>query len=183
MSELASKEQLRWSFLRWAAVTVPLILLLGFVSGRLVPSGSDNGWYIALAKPAVTPPGWVFPVVWSLLYILIGLAVAIVLNARGARGRPLAVALFAVQFVGALAWMPLFFGAHRIGAATVLIAAMVVLGSLVATLFSRIRPLAGWLMVPYLVWISFAGVLTWSIGQLNPDAAHLAPGGRTSQML
>jgi len=183
VSEIASRGQLRLSFLRWAAVTVPLMLLLGFLSGRLVPAGDENPWYAALAKPALTPPGWMFPVTWGLLYILIGLAVAMVLNARGARGRGLAVGLFALQFVGALAWMPLFFGAHRIGAAAALIAAMVVVGSLATVLFARIRRPAAWLMVPYLAWISFAGVLTWSIGQLNPEANTLAPGARTSQML
>ena len=183
VSEIASRGQLRLSFLRWAAVTVPLILLLGFLSGRLVPAGNENAWYAALEKPALTPPGWMFPVAWSLLYVLIGVAVAMILNARGARGRGLAVALFTVQFAGALAWMPLFFGAHRVGAAALLIAAMVVVGSIATVLFARIRPAAAWLMVPYLVWISFAGVLTWSIGRLNPDAETLAPGARTSQML
>ena len=92
---------------------MPLILLLGFLSGRSVPAGSDNGWYQPLVKPALTPPGWVFPVAWTTLYILIGLALAMILNARGARGRGLAVALFVGQFALNLAWTPLFFGAHR----------------------------------------------------------------------
>ena len=74
MGGIASKGQLRVSFLRWAVFTVPLILLLGFASGRAVPAGADNGWYIALQKPALTPPGWVFPVAWTSLYILLGLA-------------------------------------------------------------------------------------------------------------
>lgn len=183
MSEIASRGQLRMSFLRWAAVTVPAILLLGFLSGRLVPAGDANPWYAALRKPALTPPGWMFPVAWTLLYILIGLALAMVLNARGARGRALAIGLFAVQFAGALAWMPLFFGAHRVGAAALLIGAMVIVAVAATVAFARIRRAAGWLMVPYLAWISFAGVLTVSIGRLNPDAETLAPGGSTSQML
>jgi len=183
VSEIASRGQLRLSFLRWAAVTVPAMLLLGFLSGRAVPAGDNNAWYAALAKPALTPPGWLFPVAWGLLYVLIGLALAMILNARGARGRGLAVALFLLQFAGALVWMPLFFGAHRIGAAAMLIACMVVIGSVATVLFARIRRAAAWLMVPYLAWISFAGVLTWSIGRLNPQADTLAPGSRTSQML
>src|SRR3982750_1929694 len=84
---IASKGQLRMSFLRWAVVTVPLILLLGFLSGRSVRVGSGNAWSMALRKPARNPPGWVFPVVWTALYILIGLALAMILNARGARLR------------------------------------------------------------------------------------------------
>jgi benzodiazapine receptor len=180
---IASKGQLRMSFLRWAIFTVPLILLLGFASGRSVPSGSENTWYMALVKPAMTPPGSLFPVAWTTLYILLGLAVAIILHARGARGRGLALALFAVQFVLNLAWTPLFFGMHQVGAALIVIIAILVVATITTVLFGRIRPLAAWLMVPYLVWISFAGVLTWRIGQLNPDAETLVPAVHTSQML
>lgn len=180
---IASKGQLRASYLRWAVVTVPLMLLLGFASGRSVPAGSENGWYVALAKPELTPPGWMFPVAWTIIYICQGLALAMILNARGARGRMTAVALFAIGVVAALVWMPLFFGAHRIVAAAVLISAMVVIGIATAFAFGRIRPLAAWLLVPYLVWISFATVLTWSIHHRNPDAETVAPAARSSQLL
>jgi translocator protein len=183
LSEIASKGQLRQSFLRWAAFTVPAVLLLGFLSGGVVAAGDDSAWYQGLAKPALTPPGWAFPVAWTLIYVLLGLALAMVLNARGAAGRGPAVALFALSFAGALAWMPLFFGAHRVAAASWLILAMLATGIAASFAFSRVRAVAGWLLVPYLVWISFAGVLTWRIAQLNPDASSLAPGARASQML
>jgi tryptophan-rich sensory protein len=180
---IASKNQLRMSFLRWALVTVPLILLLGFASGRAVPAGDENLWYQALVKPAGNPPGWAFPIAWTTIYILMGLALAMVLHARGARGRAPAVVLFVIGFVLALVWMPLFFGAHQVGAATLLIVGMVAVGIATTFAFGRIRPVAAWLMVPYLVWISFAGVLTWRIGQLNPNAATLVPSAHTAQML
>ena len=180
---IASKGQLRMSLLRWAVVVVPLILLLGFASGRSVPVGDANAWYVALAKPAVTPPDWVFPVVWTTLYILLGLALAMILNARGARGRGLAVVLFVLGFALALAWQPLFFGAHRIGASLLVVGAMMVVGIATTLAFGRIRSGAAWLLVPYLVWIGIAGVLNWRIGQLNPDAGTLAPAAHTSQML
>lgn len=180
---IASKGQLRMSFARWALLCVPLIVLLGFLSGRAVASGDENRWYVALVKPALTPPGWVFPVAWTTLYILLGLALALVLNARGARGRGIAVALFAAQFLLNLLWTPLFFGAHMVGAALLVIVAMLALAIATAFAFARVRRQAAWMMVPYLVWISFAGVLTWRIGQLNPDAETLVPGARTSQMI
>ena len=183
MGGIASKGQLRMSFLRWAVVAVPAVLLLGFVAGRAFPAGDENAWYQALAKPALTPPDWAFPVAWTTIYVLLGLALAMVLNARGARGRGPAVLLFALGFLMTLAWTPLFFGAHRVGAATLLIGAMVLVGIATAFAFGRIRPLAAWLLMPYLVWISFAGVLTWRVGQLNPDAETLAPSARTTQML
>uniref|UniRef100_UPI003F68B6EC tryptophan-rich sensory protein n=1 Tax=Sphingomonas bacterium TaxID=1895847 RepID=UPI003F68B6EC len=92
MGGIASAGQLRASFARWAVVTVPLVLLIGFASGRSVPAGARNAWYLALAKPPLTPPDWLFPVAWTLIYVLLGLAVATVLNARGARWRWPAVA-------------------------------------------------------------------------------------------
>lgn len=182
MHEIASHSQLRWSFLRWAFVTVPLILLLGIAAGQLVPSGDDNGWYIALAKPAGTPPGWVFPVVWSSLYVMLGLTLAQVLNARGARGRGVAIALFLIQLALNLSWTPIFFGAHRVTLALWIIVAMLLLSIAVTVLFARIRKSAAWLMVPYMVWISYAACLTWGIGQLNPDAEALVPPAASTQI-
>lgn len=183
MGQIASKTQLRMSFLRWAVVVVPLLFLLGFLAGHSVPAGADNPWYVALAKPAINPPDWVFPVAWSILYILIGLALAMVLNARSAPGRGIAIALFVVQFVLNLCWQPTFFGAHRIDLALAITIAMLLVGIAATIAFGRVRTVAAWLMLPYLVWIGFAGVLTWRIGQMNPDAATLVPGQHTSQML
>lgn len=183
MGAIASKGQLRMAFLRWAVVTVPLVLLLGFVSGRSVPAGSDNSWYMALAKPALTPPGWVFPVAWTTLYILMGLALAMILHARGARGRGVAIGLFVAQFALNLSWTPLFFGAHRVSLALIVLIAILTLAIATTVAFARIRRGAAWLMLPYLVWLSFAGVLNWRIGQLNPDAESLVPRTQTSQML
>ena len=183
MNGIASRSQSRWSFLRRAAVTVPLLLLLGFAAGRIAPAGSENAWYVALSKPALNPPDWVFPVAWSTLYVLMGLALAMVLHARGARGRGAAAGLFAAAFALNLTWTPIFFGLHRVGLALGVIGAMLVAGIATAVAFARVRPLAAWLLVPYLVWISFAGVLTWRILQLNPQADAVAPGGRTTQMI
>lgn len=171
------------SFYRWAAVTVPAVLLLGFLSGRTVPAGDENGWYVALAKPDLTPPGWVFPVAWSLPYIMTGLALALVLSARGSRLRGLAVALFVAQLACNLAWTPLFFGAHKVGAAFLLIVAILGLAVLTTFVFGQIRRVAAWLMVPYMVWLCFAGMLTWRINQLNPDAERLVQPAAASQMI
>ena len=183
MGEVASRGQLRMSFLRWAVVAVPAVLLLGFLSGRSVPAGDESAWYLALVKPGFTPPGWVFPVAWSVLYILLGLALAVVLNARGARGRGVALGLFATQLAMNLAWTPLFFGAHKVGGALFLLVAMLLVAVAATALFARIRLQAAWLMVPYLVWLCFAGLLNYEIGRLNPDAETLVPRAGTSQII
>ena len=171
------------SSLRWAALAVPAVLLLGFLSGRVVPSGEQNGWYAILSKPGFTPPGWAFPVAWSLLYVMIGLALALVLSARGARLRGLGVALFVAQLAGNLAWTPLFFGAHRVDAAFLLIVAILGLSILTTIVFAQVRRAAAWLMVPYMLWLCFAGALNWEIGRLNPDAERLVQPVAASQMI
>jgi len=182
MTQIASKEQLRMSFLRWAIVTVPLVLFLGFLSGRMVPSGSENAWYAMLQKPALTPPDWVFPVAWAILYVLQGLALAMILHARGARRRGIAIVLFVIQLVLNLAWTPIFFGMHEVLLALDLIVAMLVAAIATTIVFDRIRSAAAWLMVPYLAWICFAGMLTLGIHQLNPNAQSLVPSGATTQI-
>jgi translocator protein len=183
LGEIASAGQLRTSLLRWAIITVPLILLLGFLSGWLAQSGEENLWYQALAKPELTPPGWVFPVAWTTLYILLGIAIAMILNARGARLRGVGIALFVMQMVLNLAWTPLFFGAHQVTAAFWLIVFMLVISIATTVVFARIRKAAAWLIVPYMVWISFAGMLTLSIDRLNPDAETLVPPAASTKIL
>src|SRR3546814_14593249 len=84
----------------------------------------------------------------TILYVLEGVALAIILHARGARGRGLAIALFVAQFVLSLAWTPVFFGAHRVVLALAIIAAMIVLAIAATLMFGRIRRAAAWLMVP-----------------------------------
>lgn len=180
--EIASKGQLRLAFLRWAVVTVPFILLLGFTSARIAPTGSENLWYQLLQKPAETPPDWVFPVAWTTIYILLGLALAMIINARGSKLRGPALGLFAVQMAANLAWSPLFFGAHQVTLALVLLVVIFVLAFATTLVFGRIRTGAAWLMVPYLVWLCFAGILNYKIDQLNPNADTLVPAQSAPQM-
>jgi tryptophan-rich sensory protein len=176
MTQLASRSQLRMSFLRYAVVTVPLVLFLGLLSGRLAGSGYGNPWFDALDKPAMMPPGWVFGAVWTLLYVLLGLALALVLHARGAAGRPRALAVFLIGLAVNYVWSPLFFAYHEVDAAFWLILAMILLTVAAILLFWKIRPFAAWLLLPYLAWLAFAALLTWQIGALNPGAAELVPG-------
>jgi tryptophan-rich sensory protein len=182
MTAIASQSQLRMSFLRYALITVPAVLLLGTLSGRISGSGYGNAWFDALEKPAIMPPGWVFGAAWTTLYILLGLALALILHARGARGRGPALGLFIVQLLLNYAWSPLFFAYHEVGAAFWTIVAMLLLSAAAAILFWRIRRAAALLMRPYSAWLCFAGLLTWQVGALNPDAAQLAPQGSTTDI-
>lgn len=175
MNEIASPGQLRMSLLRWSLLTVPAIVVIGGLMGRLSNSGYGNRWFDALVLPPAMPPGWAFGAAWTTLYILIAIAFAIVLNARGAPGRGLAIGLFLVQLAANFAWSPLFFGAHQVTLALGLI--LFIFASAIATTFAfaRVRKGAAWLMLPYLAWLGFASVLNWRIDALNPDAETLAP--------
>lgn len=182
MTGLASPQQLRMSFLRWALVTVPAVIFLGFLSGASAGSGDNNAWYQALSKPWFNPPGWLFPVAWTVLYVLMGLALAMILHARGNRHRAVALTIFGVQLVLNLAWSPLFFAAHQVFAAFILILFMLAAAIAATFAFGRVRSVAAWLMVPYLCWISFAGILNFTIHTLNPNAETLAPVGKSTQI-
>jgi translocator protein len=170
------------SFLRWAMVTVPGIVFLGFLSGRLSNSGYGNRWFDALSKPEIVPPGWVFGVVWTLLYIMLGMAVAMILHARGANGRGKALGLFGAQLVLNLAWTPLFFAAHKVTGSLILIALILALTIATTFAFAPIRKAAAWLLVPYMVWLSFATILTFQINRMNPEAETLVPEAARTQI-
>jgi tryptophan-rich sensory protein len=182
MGQVASRGQVRAGFWRRALITVPVVLGLGILSGRLANSGYGNPWFDALVKPEAMPPGWAFGAAWTVLYILQALALAMVLNARGNGLRGMAVTLFVVQFALNLAWSPLFFAAHQVTAALWLIVVMFVAALATTLVFGRIRPLAAWLMVPYLAWLCFAAALNNDIRRLNPNAEQLAPDGGATQM-
>jgi tryptophan-rich sensory protein len=183
LREIASKQQLRLAFLRWAVVTVPFILILGITSARIAPTGSANRWYVALTKPAETPPDWAFPVAWAAIYIMLGLALAMIIHARGSRLRGPAITLFAAQLVVNLLWSPLFFGMHQVSWSLAAIAVMFVLTLATTLLFGRIRAGAAWLLVPYLAWLVYAGMLNYRIYELNPDAETLVPSSATTQII
>lgn len=158
------------NWLKYAVVAVPAIIILGSLSGYLSNSGYGNGWFDNLEKPAFMPPGWAFGTAWTILYALMGIAVALILGAPRSKGRTAALTLFFIQLALNFSWSPIFFGAHqiRLGLAVIVI----LLGLVAATMraFWRVRPLAGALLLPYLAWLCFATALNLAIDQLNPGA-------------
>jgi tryptophan-rich sensory protein len=180
MTELASVGQLRGSLLRWALVTVPGVLLLGYLSAAI--GSADGPWFTSLVKPSLFPPPVTFGIVWSVLYIVMGLALAIVAAARGARRRGVAVMAFAVQLLLNLAWSPLFFAGHQILGALALIVVLDIVLIVTIAVFWRVRPLAALLLVPYLAWLLFATLLNWQFHAVNPDADGRAASGAVQRM-
>ena len=107
---------------------------------------------------------------WTILYIMIGLAVAVVASAWGARGRSTALWVFAIHFLLNLSWSYVFFGAQQITGGLIVLALIVLTLLAVIALFWRVRKLAGALLLPYLAWVLFASVLNYQFLQLNPEA-------------
>ena len=153
-----------------AVVAVLAIELLGGASGWLSNSGYGNAWFDGLRKPSLMPPGFLFGIVWPILYALLGVALALILAKPSSQRRTAAVVLFFLQMVLNFAWSPIFFAGHDITLAKFVIIAMIVIAAAAALLFYRLRPVAGLLLVPYLCWLLFATALNASIERLNPGA-------------
>lgn len=168
------------SFLRWAIVCVPAVLLLGTLSASVSNSGFENDWFASLRMPSFMPPGIAFPIAWTILYIMLGLSLAMILHARGARRRGLIISLFVLQMAVNYTWSPVFFGAGQVELALGLVAVMIVLTLALIALTWPVRRPAALLLLPYLAWLCFAAALNYQVMVLNPNASQLAPGsGRT----
>ena len=130
-------------------------------------SRNARGFYGMLNRPAWAPPGWLFPVVWPVLYLLMATAAWLVWR-TGGLGHRGALALFVAQLVANALWTWLFFAFRRGGWAMAEVVVLLVLVGATLAAFWRVRPLAGVLMVPYLAWVAFATALTWSVWRRNP---------------
>ena len=155
------------------AIATPVVFILivealGLAIGAAF-GPQPGGWYDGLAKPPLTPPGWVFPVAWTLLYAMMGLAASLVWSARSgsSSARNSALVAFAVQLALNLAWTPIFFGAELLGPAVVATIALLIAAAVAAWLMGRVDRRAAWLMIPYLVWVCFALYLTVWIWSAN----------------
>ncbi len=126
-----------------------------------------DAWFAALSKPAFQPPNWLFGPVWTLLYALMSVALWRVWRLPPSRDRRAALLLFALQLVLNAAWTPVFFGAHAIGAALVVLAMLVPIVLATIIQFWRIDRPASAMLWPYLAWIGFALVLNAAIWWLN----------------
>ncbi|MEW5928971.1 MAG: TspO/MBR family protein [Gemmatimonadota bacterium] len=146
-------------------------LAVSFAAAAVGGAASANAgsFYAQLARPDWAPPASLFGPVWSVLYVLQGVAAWLVWRERGFGGTRAALGLFGVQLAANALWTWLFF-AWRQGApafAEILVLWVLILATMVA--FWRVRPLAGALLLPYLLWVSFAAALTWSVWRLNPQ--------------
>ncbi len=142
-------------------VFIAAVLGIGLTIGTLTVPGP---WYASLAKPAFNPPDWLFGPVWTVLYVMIGIAGWLVWE-RDRKSRP--TMLWWVQMALNFLWSPVYFGAHQIGLALFII--LLLLAAILAFITTAWRDdrMAAWLFVPYAAWVAFASLLNGSIWWLN----------------
>lgn len=147
-------------------LSLAITLAVGFIAG-LATSTSIDTWYTTLHKPSFTPPNWLFPVVWTTLYILMGTALYLVWRQPRSNSRHRAVAAYFIQLALNFLWSFLFFQWHLIGWAFVDIICLWTFIAITIILFSVKAQLAAWLMIPYILWVSYATALNYFIWELN----------------
>lgn len=150
------------------AVCLAVCVGVGFLGSRSTTPAIQN-WYALLAKPPGTPPNWVFPVVWTTLYMLMAVAWWLLWDkSERTADRRKAISLFLIQLAVNASWSPIFFSAKAVGPALLIIVVMVI--STVATIIHsrRVNRLAAALLLPYLAWIIYAAYLNGGVWMLNP---------------
>jgi len=145
----------------WVALCLGVGAIGGWVSAR-----SLDQWYPLLHKPWWTPPAAVFAPVWSLLYLTMGVAAWMVWR-RGGPNVAAALAVFLAQLALNLLWSVIFFGLRAPGPAAIELLVLWCAIAAAIVLFHRVAAASAWLLAPYLVWVTFAGTLNYSIWRLN----------------
>jgi translocator protein len=147
--------------------SVLVVELVGILSS-LTTFNSIPNWYAHLIKPSFNPPNWIFGPVWTLLYLMIGVAVYLVWTSKKPNSFKInAYWIFAFQLLLNGLWTIVFFGMHQILGALIMIAVLWLLIIINIFAFYKISKTAGYILVPYLLWVSFASVLNFSLWLLN----------------
>ncbi|MCX6807442.1 MAG: tryptophan-rich sensory protein [Patescibacteria group bacterium] len=147
-------------------VSVAIPLAIGALGSIFTSSSVATHWYFELQKPIFNPPNWVFGPAWTLLYILIGISLFLVWKAKLCNKKS-ALIIFSVQLLLNLFWSIIFFGLHAPFYALLEIVILWIFIVLNIIYFSKISKAAAYLLIPYVLWVSFAGVLNFYIYYLN----------------
>lgn len=152
----------------WMKLVISLVLpQLAGLSGALFTETGEGTWYRSIERPSWNPPSWLFAPVWTTLYVLMGIAFYLIWRTQASPQRNRAMGLWVAQLVLNFFWTIVFFKLHEPGWAKVEIAVLWFMILLTIFAFARINKLAAWLLVPYISWVSFASILTFTIWQMN----------------
>jgi translocator protein len=145
-------------------------ILLPFTAGAigsLATFPNIATWYAELAKPAISPPNWIFGPVWTTLYLLMGISLYLVWTAKYKESKRPALNLFGLQLTLNVLWSLVFFGAHWLWGGVLVIVSLLVLIVMTLRRFLPISKPAAYLLVPYVLWVSFATVLNTAVALIN----------------
>ncbi len=146
---------------------IGICYLVAWTGALVSPGMAPSDWYGALNKPAWNPPGWVFEPVWTALYTMMGVAAWIVWDKFGIKMAQAALVAFLVQLILNGLWSRLFFGMQEPGWAFFEILLLLTAIVITTVLFFRKNAVAGWLMVPYILWVGYASTLNGAIWLMN----------------
>jgi benzodiazapine receptor len=166
--QAASSRPIHGGQWHWGALVIALGCTALVGAAGALASIDAAGFYRLLHRPPWAPPAAVFGPVWTVLYVSMAVAAWMVVRARGWRASRTALILFGVQLLSNALWSWLFFRWHLGAAAFVDVVVLLVLIVATGVAFARLRPLAGLLLLPYLLWVGFATALTFTVWQLNP---------------
>ena len=155
-----------WSNIAKLIFSLIIPLSVGAVAGMFT-SQSVPTWYASLNKPSFSPPNWVFGPVWTTLYILLGISFFLIWKENPSKQRNLAITVFAIQMLLNFAWSFIFFYFHLIGAALIEIILLWISIVAMIYLYCKIKPIAAFMNIPYLLWVSFASILNAGYYFLN----------------
>lgn len=148
-------------------INIIIPLAIG-ATGGFFTSSSVQTWYPTLNKPSFNPPNWIFAPVWTSLYILIGISAYLVWQKRKQTAHFTRItAIYLIQLILNLMWSFIFFYAREIGMALIEIIILLIVVVINTRIFYKIDKRAGLLFIPYILWVSFATLLTYSIFSLN----------------
>ncbi len=142
------------------------VLLIGSAGGFFTAPEIPN-WYATIIKPSFNPPNWIFGPVWTVLYLCMGYALYLIILQPASSHKNKALLLFAIQLFLNFWWSIIFFNFHAIGWALVEIIAMWAAIFFTIQAFYRLNKRAAYILIPYLLWVSFATFLNYSIWVLN----------------
>ncbi len=148
-------------------ISIVLCQLAGVI-GMVFTINSVPGWYASLIKPTFNPPAWIFGPVWVTLYLLMGISLFIIWK-EGLKNKEVksAFIIFVIQLIVNASWSVVFFGAHSVTGGLVIIIVLWILILITIIKFIKISRTAAILLIPYLLWVSYASVLIFSIFKLN----------------
>ena len=146
-------------------ISIAIPLIVGFASGFL--SGNNMMSFSQLNKPPLSPPGWLFPIVWTILYILMGISFYLIVNQKNSMDISSAVYIYFIQLIINFFWSIFFFRFEWYLFSFLWLVLLWMSLLLMIILFYRISPLSAYIQIPYLFWVTFAGYLNLSIYLLN----------------